>query len=96
MPIKAKDCCSLNVELTKFTEFHESVFFFSPNTYVSRLLIERKCLSNQCKLHSFSSYLSSLLFYIFLPIYHSPEGALLPCAFFISFPERRNIEKSND
>ena len=28
MPIKAKDCCSLNVELTKFTEFHESVFFF--------------------------------------------------------------------
>ena len=28
MPIKAEDCCSLNVELTKFTEFHESVFFF--------------------------------------------------------------------
>lgn len=28
MPIKPKDCCSLNVELTKFAEFHESVLFF--------------------------------------------------------------------
>ena len=28
MPIKAKDCCSLNVELTKFAEFYESVLFF--------------------------------------------------------------------
>ena len=31
MPIKAKDCCSLNVELTKFAEFHEIVFFFFTN-----------------------------------------------------------------
>ena len=44
--IKAKDCCSLNVEFTKFTEFHESVVLFSPNTYMSRLFIEGKCLSN--------------------------------------------------
>ena len=35
MPIKAKDCCSLNVELTKFAEFHESVLFFFHQTPTS-------------------------------------------------------------
>ena len=37
MPIKAKDCCSLNVELTKFAEFHESVllFFFTKHLRLS-------------------------------------------------------------